>query len=176
VADRRVFGNLQREFAGYQARGPFGRYNVIFFAAWMTHYVSDSNQPLHTVMNYNGQLSGQTGVHTRFESMLFERTRTRLRIQPQPMAAIANPRDFMFDTIVEGTRLVPGILSADAAAIGTREVYDDAYYGRFTGRRRCRTAPVALDRGVRGGDQLPGKPPANPRAAGPPEPVQRRRR
>lgn len=173
------FGNLQREFAGYQARGPFGRHNIIFFAAWMTHYVSDSNQPLHTVMNYNGQLSGQPGVHARFESMLFERNRARLRIAPQPMAAIANPRDFMFDTIIEGTRLVPAILSADSAAIGTRDVYDDAYYDAFYAgasavlEQRLSRSIAASAAMIAGAWEAAGKP-ALPLDL--PEPVQRRRR
>ncbi len=125
------FGNLEREFGRYQTRGPGGRANIIFFAAWMTHYVSDGNQPLHGVMNYDGQLSGQQGVHARFESTLFERYRTRLQIAPQPMSAITTPRDFMFDTVTEGSKLVPAILNADKAAIGTRDVYDDAYYEAF---------------------------------------------
>ena len=59
---RRVLTNLRRAFERYPSTGPFGRYNVIFFAAWMSHYVSDANQPLHGVVNYNGQLTGQTGI------------------------------------------------------------------------------------------------------------------
>jgi hypothetical protein len=94
------FGTLQREFGRYESRGPFGRFNVLFFAAWMTHYVSDSNQPLHNVVNYDGQLSGQQGVHTRFESMLFGRYRDRLQVVATPLAPVTNPREFMFDTIV----------------------------------------------------------------------------
>jgi hypothetical protein len=173
------FGNLQREFARYESRGPFGRHNVLFFASWMTHYVSDGSQPLHTVMNYDGQLTGQPGVHARFEGILFERYRTRLQINPQPLPPVTRPRDFMFDTIIEGTRLVPAILSADAAAIGTRDVYDDAYYEAFfTGARtmmeqRLSRSIAATAAMIAGAWEAAGKP-AMP--LDPPEPVQRRRR
>jgi len=173
------FGNLQREFARYQARGPFGRYNILFFTAWMTHYVSDGNQPLHTVMNYDGQLSGQPGVHTRFEAMLFERNRARLQIAPQAMAPVANPRDFMFETIVEGTRLVPVILEADKAAIGDRDIYDEAYYRSFYDgahvvlEQRLARSIAASAAMIAGAWEAAGKP-ALPLDL--PEPVQRRRR
>ncbi len=173
------FGNLQREFGRYQTRGPFGRHNILFFAAWITHYVSDGSQPLHTVMNYDGQLSGQQGVHTRFEAMLFERYRTRLQIVPEPMAAIANPRDFMFDTVTEGTKLVPAILAADKAAIGTRDVYDDAYYEAFYTdahmvlEQRLSRAIAASAAMITGAWEAAGRP-ALPLTL--PEPVQRRRR
>jgi hypothetical protein len=173
------FGNLQREFARYQTRGPFGRYNILHFAAWMTHYVSDGNQPLHGVMNYDGQLTGQQGVHTRFESMLFERYRTRLQIAPQPMAAIRSPRDFMFDTVAEGTKLVPGILNADKAAIGAGDVYDEAYYDAFYRdahtvlEERLSRAIASSAAMITGAWEAAGKP-ALPLTL--PEPVQRRRR
>jgi hypothetical protein len=173
------FGNLQREFGRYQTRGPFGRYNIIFFSAWMTHYVSDANQPLHTVMNYDGQLSGQQGVHTRFEAMLFEQNRARLQIAPRPLPAVSNPRDFTFDTIVEGTALVSQILDADRAAIGARDVYDDAYYESFYQgahavlEQRLSRAIAASAAMIAGAWEAAGKP-ALPLTLS--EPVQRRRR
>jgi hypothetical protein len=173
------FGNLQREFARYESRGPAGRTNVLLFAAWITHYVSDSNQPLHNVMNYDGQLSGQQGVHSRFEARLFERYRDRLQITPQPLPPVTHPRDFMFATIVDGTKLVPAILNADAAAIGNGDVYDDAYYEAFfTGARgvmeqRLSRSIAATAAMITGAWEAAGKP-ALP--LDPPEPVQRRRR
>jgi hypothetical protein len=173
------YGNLQREFSRYESRGPFGRFNVLFFAAWMTHYVSDSNQPLHTVMNYDGQLSGQQGVHSRFESRLFERYRDRLQVVAPPMAAVANPREFMFETIVEGTKIVPDILEADKVAIGTRDIYDDSYYEAFFDRirpvleQRLGRSIAASAAMIAGAWEAAGRPPM---PLDPAQPVQRRRR
>lgn len=173
------YGNLRRAFERYPSTGPFGRYNVIFFAAWMSHYVSDANQPLHGVVNYNGQLTGQTGVHVRFESTLFERYRSRLQVAPKPMPAITDPRGFIFDTVTEGTRQVPAILKADTDAIGTRDVYDQAYYDAFfTGARpvmeeRLARSIASVAAMITGAWEAAGRP-AVPLA--PAEPVQRRRR
>ena len=41
-------------------------------SADLGHYVSDAHVPLHTTENYNGQLSGQTGIHVLWESRLPE--------------------------------------------------------------------------------------------------------
>jgi hypothetical protein len=126
-----MYGNLRRAFETYERRGPFGRFDVIFFSAWLTHYVSDAHVPFHAVLNYDGQLTGQHGIHSRFEAYLFERYRTQWTIAPKPIAPIKNPRDFIFDAVLAGTQLVPPILKSDLEAIGTRDEYDDAYYAAF---------------------------------------------
>jgi len=125
------FGNLRRAFESYGRRGAFGAFDLLFFAATLGHYVSDAHVPFHAVENYDGQLTNQHGIHVRFEATMFERYRAQLTLAPKPPRAIANPRDFVFDVIIEGTRLVPPILESDRAAIGTRDVYDDAYYEAF---------------------------------------------
>jgi len=126
-----MHGNLRRAFESYERRGPFGRFDIIFFSAWLVHYVSDAHVPFHAVLNYDGQLTGQHGLHTRFEAYLFERFRDQWTIAPKPIPPIKNPRDFIFDAALQGTQLVPAILKSDLEAIGTRDEYDDAYYATF---------------------------------------------
>jgi hypothetical protein len=41
-------------------------------AADIGHYIADSNVPLHTTQNYNGQMTGQKGIHGFWESRLPE--------------------------------------------------------------------------------------------------------
>ena len=126
-----IYGNLRRAFEAYARRGSFGRFDVVHYSAWLAHYVSDAHVPFHAIVNYDGQLTGQHGIHTRFESFLFERYRDQLTISPVPMAPIRDPRDFVFDTIIEGTRLAAPILGSDLEAIGSRDVYDETYYAAF---------------------------------------------
>lgn len=45
---------------------------VLRVAADLGHYIADANVPLHTTRNYNGQLSGQEGIHAFWESRLPE--------------------------------------------------------------------------------------------------------
>lgn len=43
---------------------------ILFLSSEISHYVADAHMPLHTSSNYNGQLSGQKGVHALWESVL----------------------------------------------------------------------------------------------------------
>jgi hypothetical protein len=174
-----MYGNLQRAFAAYARRGAFGRHDILFFSAWLTHYVSDAHVPFHAVVNYDGQLTGQNGIHARFESFLFERYRTQLTIAPIPMAPIRDPRNFIFDTALAGTQLVPPILKSDLEAIGSRDVYDDAYYTAFFSanravmEQRLNESIAAVAAMITGAWEAAGKP-ALP--LDPPSAPQRRRR
>ena len=124
-------GRLQRAFEVHAARGDEGsQYDIILFSAWLTHYVSDAHVPFHAVVNYDGQLTGQRGIHARFESKLFERYRDRLRIAPEPLAAVAVPRDVVFERLAEGTQVASTILAADRDA-GFPAVVETQYYDAF---------------------------------------------
>jgi hypothetical protein len=45
---------------------------ILKLSAELGHYVGDAHVPLHTTENYNGQLSGQEGIHAFWESRLPE--------------------------------------------------------------------------------------------------------
>mgnify|MGYP000182046749 CR=1 FL=1 len=45
---------------------------ILRLSADIGHYIADANVPLHTTRNYNGQLTGQTGIHGFWESRLPE--------------------------------------------------------------------------------------------------------
>jgi hypothetical protein len=102
-----LHGRLRRAFESYGRRGLSGRFDVLFFSAVMAHYVADAHVPFHAVRNHDGQLTGQRGIHARFESSLFERNRERLAIAPRAMQPVQNPRDRMFDVLIDSTTLVP---------------------------------------------------------------------
>lgn len=46
---------------------------IIRYSAELSHYTADAFVPLHTTVNYDGQLTGQTGLHALWESQLPER-------------------------------------------------------------------------------------------------------
>ncbi|WP_373331393.1 zinc dependent phospholipase C family protein [Salmonirosea aquatica] len=46
---------------------------ILRLSADLGHYVADANVPLHTTRNYNGQLTGQEGIHAFWESRIPER-------------------------------------------------------------------------------------------------------
>ena len=127
------YGRLQREFESLKRQPPPGYAldNIALYSAVLVHYVADGHVPLHAVTNYNGQLSGQTGVHSRWESELFERNRSTLKIAPTPVKPVTNPRDFMFDTLLASNRAAANVLESDKHAAEGRELYDDGYFAAF---------------------------------------------
>lgn len=58
--------SLQRAFEAKDARA------ILRIASDLGHYIADSNVPLHTTQNYNGQMTGQKGIHGFWESRLPE--------------------------------------------------------------------------------------------------------
>ena len=130
------YGRLQREFASLKQTPPPGYVldNIALYSAVLVHYVSDGHVPLHASANHDGQATGQNGVHSRWETELFERERARVTIAPTPIAPVTNPRDFMFDALISSNQAVADLLAADAAAASGRDSYDDGYFTAFGAR------------------------------------------
>ena len=112
----------------FQQKAGYSRDNIKFFSAVVGHYVGDAHVPFHAALNYDGQLTQQWGIHSRFEAELFERYRTRLRVSPKPVFPVPNAREYIFSVLTEGFVDVQPILDADKRAVAGREVYDDQYF------------------------------------------------
>jgi hypothetical protein len=128
------FGNLRRAFEGFGNSSSFAASDTVLFAAAAAHYIQDAHQPLHATNNYDGQLTGQRGVHARFETELFERFAAKLTVNPGPVAAVISPRDLAFDALLASYQLVDSVLKADREASAGKDTYDDDYFDRFFAR------------------------------------------
>lgn len=115
---------------------PYGLEDIKFFTAVLAHYASDATQPLHAVVNYDGQLTGQHGVHGRFETELFARFHRQLALAPSPPGRVDRVRDYIFDVLLSGFQAADDVLAADRAAVEDREAYDQVYFERFFRRVR----------------------------------------
>jgi hypothetical protein len=159
-------------------RGGFARRDVAFFTAVVAHYVADAHVPFHAVLNFDGQLTGQRGIHARWESDLFTRYERRLTVTPAPVRRVPEVRDLVFETLLSGFQLAEGVLAADRDAIGGRDVYDERYYEAFFAasgpvlERRLGEAVTAVASIVASAWEQAGRPPL-PAAA--PAPAPRRR-
>jgi hypothetical protein len=131
-----IAGRLIRGFEALHKDGPYARNDIRFFSAIIGHYVADAHVPLHSVLNYNGQLTGQTGIHNRWEDELFLRYRQQLVLKPAAPKRIQHERDYIFETLLESSQLVAAVLAADKEAIGDRKVYDDPYFEALWARTR----------------------------------------
>jgi hypothetical protein len=174
-----IFGKLQKEFEGLKRENApaYLQDNIAFYAAVMSHYIGDAHVPLHAIVNYDGQLTNQRGVHSRWESELFDRTRARLNIAPAAPRAVKDPREFTFETLLASNRLADAVLQADRQATSGREFYDDGYFAVFEQHQRATlerrindsiTAVASLIIGAWDAAGRPALPPARPR---PPRPI-----
>ena len=170
------FGNLRRAFEGF-TRETYGVGNTVLFAAVMSHYIQDAHQPLHASVNYDGQMTGNTGIHARFETALFDRFQSRLTIRPAPPSPILNSRDAAFDALLSSYQQVDSILKADDAAKQGKETYDDEYFERlFTTVRpileqRLGEAITATAGLIMGAWEQAGRPVLKPAGPRPPQKI-----
>lgn len=110
---------------------PYARDNVKLFSAVLSHYIGDAHQPFHAALNYDGQLTNQQGIHSRFETELFDRYHDKLRIAPGPLTSVPDARAFVFGTLTDSFTFVEPILAADRDAVRGRTEYDDAYFAQM---------------------------------------------
>ena len=116
---------------GFTRKSSFAPTDVVLFTGVASHYIQDAHQPLHATRNYDGQLTGQPGVHARFETALFERFASRVVVKAGPPLPIKNGRDVAFDVLLDSYQLVDPLLKADKDASAGRESYDEEYFERF---------------------------------------------
>ena len=115
---------------------PYAADNARYLLAVLAHYVEDAHQPFHAVLNFDGQLTNQRGVHARFETDLVLRNQKNLTLAPVKAVVISGFRDYMFKTLIDSHALAEGVLAADLKATEGREFYDDAYFDAlFKGTR-----------------------------------------
>jgi hypothetical protein len=91
--------------------------NAIQSASDLGHYVGDAHQPLHVTRNYNGQLTNNYGIHSRYETMLSPGTYLgSLFITPDSAVYVDVPLDGAFDLLLHSNECVDTILTADTYA------------------------------------------------------------
>ena len=108
---------------------------ALLYSADLSHYVGDLHQPFHTTENFDGQLSGQLGIHSRFESDL-----VNLYLQQVPFSKAA-PTDLgpvmrqLHAVAVESYQWVDPILQAEESIVSElgmdRKQYPDQYFKRL---------------------------------------------
>jgi hypothetical protein len=127
MTDRLVkaFSDMNRPDPGYAYE------NVKFFSSVIAHYVADAHVPFHAALNYDGQLTKQWGIHSRFESQLVLQYLPQLKIEPRVAAPVRDVREAVFRWLTDGYAQVAPILAADRRAVHAREEYDDRYFSEF---------------------------------------------
>ena len=82
----------------------------------LCHYVGDATQPLHCAKNYDGQLTGNNGIHSRYETTMMGQHIADLHTSPMTVAYYASPVDAAFGIVSGSWSRVSDLLAADNTA------------------------------------------------------------
>ena len=79
------------------------------------HYIADLPNPLHTIINYNGQFTGNDGVHKRWEHRLVDEYVQKIKPVGN-IEDVEDPWSFSMKIVKESFKLHQDILDADTKA------------------------------------------------------------
>lgn len=86
---------------------------IIRHSADLGHYIADAHVPLHTSSNYNGQFTGQLGIHAFWESRIPEMFAQRYNLVVGKATYIANSLDSAWMIVKESNALVEDVLAIE---------------------------------------------------------------
>lgn len=86
---------------------------ILFIAADLGHYIGDAHMPLHTSANYDGQLTGQKGIHALWESRIPELFGKNYNFFVRDAKFIENTDKEMWNIIFSSHKLKDTLLSID---------------------------------------------------------------
>ena len=90
------------------------RDSILFYATDMAHYIEDANVPLHTSVNYDGQLTNQKGLHSLWESTVAELMIQDFNLEAQKKAKyLKNPAKEIWKAVRRSAKLVPDVLAIE---------------------------------------------------------------
>jgi hypothetical protein len=120
------------------------------WASDLGHYVGDSHQPLHCTVNYDGQNTGNDGIHLRFEVTMMDRHFDEGMITREmlPEQVATGAVESCFQWISEAYPGLAPLLAADDVATSVDPSYGDAYYSALW-RGTERVAVLQVSRAVR---------------------------
>lgn len=88
--------------------------SILYYAADLGHYISDANVPLHTTINYDGQLTDQKGLHGVWESMIPELEFSKYNLYSAHKAVyLKNPQAAIWTAVRRAAALVPELFAKE---------------------------------------------------------------
>ncbi len=95
-------------------RGAYVRAESI--AADLGHYVGDGHQPLHVAVNYDGQLTGNNGIHSRYETTMINVYASKISVSPVPPVYVGNRFAYVMAYLLVSNSLADSVIRADNGA------------------------------------------------------------
>lgn len=126
---------------------------ILYLAADLGHYVADACVPLHTTRNYNGQLTGQRGIHALWESRLPELQAADYDLLTGQAPYLEQPTEAAWAAVARAHAAVDSVFRMEKAV--SAELADDRKYsyeqrGNLTIRTYSREFSQAYHRRLNG--------------------------
>ena len=100
-----AYRRLQEAFASGEEE------RILRAAADLGHYIGDLHVPLHTTENYDGQLTGQRGIHGLWEGQVPEQHRIGYDLTPRPARYVADVETALWEVVFASHAAVDSVLS-----------------------------------------------------------------
>jgi hypothetical protein len=101
---------------------------ALFFASDLGHYVADGHMPLHITKNYDGQYSGNDGIHSRYESTMISGYYSQIIYTGDTVKIIPNVNQYVFNYLYNNFKYVDSVMLADNYAYGQSSNYNSTTY------------------------------------------------
>ncbi|HEY6901619.1 MAG TPA: zinc dependent phospholipase C family protein [Puia sp.] len=93
------------------------RDSILYYATDLGHYIGDANVPLHSSINYDGQLTGQRGLHSLWESRIPELDLNGYRLRDGHKARyLHDPAAAIWTAVRHSYELVKDVLEQEREA------------------------------------------------------------
>jgi hypothetical protein len=101
--------------------------SVLFYAIDLGHYISDAHVPLHTSVNYDGQLTNQKGLHSLWETVVPELELAEYNLHSKHKARYLNkPEKAIWKAVRQAHKLVKDVFEQERQV--TRLFSDSSKY------------------------------------------------
>jgi len=119
---------------------------AVLTAADLGHYVGDGHMPLHITSNFDGKMTGQNGIHSRYESKMINRFGDSIQVKVSALHEIGNVSRYIFNYIYDNYQYKDSLLIADKIAFEKADhQYNDLYYQLLWNQTRRFTEKLISD-------------------------------
>lgn len=110
--------------------------SILFYSADLGHYIADAHVPLHTTLNYDGQLTEQKGMHSLWESKLPEMFAQTYKLSAKPAEYLRNAEKQIWNIVRNTYSLIPNTLEYEREV--SKNFTDETKYDRVERNGRVR--------------------------------------
>ncbi len=86
---------------------------ILKLSADIGHYIADAHVPLHSTGNYNGQRTGQEGIHALWESRIPQLFLDSFDLINGTVSYLQNPQEYIWDILEESYSCVDSVLKLE---------------------------------------------------------------